>query len=112
MSFAAVVAQSDDAIVVADARALDAPDLGTVDALARLALGARRRGRVTIVRSAPPELRALLELAGLAGVVVCDGQSTRGGRPKSGKSRPVPRKNVSSTIRPPSSSSTWSAHGS
>jgi hypothetical protein len=38
--------------------------------------------------------------------------SSLGGRPKSGKTRSVSRKNVSSTILPPESSSTWSAHGS
>ena len=39
-------------------------------------------------------------------------QSRWSGSPKSGKTRAVSRKNVSSTIRPSSSSSTWSAHGS
>lgn len=38
--------------------------------------------------------------------------SSRAGRPKSGKTVSVSRKNVSSTIRPSEISSTWSAHGS
>ena len=58
-----------DAVVVCDAGALSAPDLGTIDALARFALAARRSGRGTIVRRAPPALCALLDLAALADVV-------------------------------------------
>ena len=48
-----------------DAAALTAVDLATVDALARLALTARRMGARLVVRNASPQLRALLELAGL-----------------------------------------------
>ena len=38
--------------------------------------------------------------------------SRRAGRPNSGNTRSVSRKNVSSTIAPASTSTTWSAHGS
>jgi STAS domain len=47
-----------------DARA---PDLGLVDALLRLQVVARRRGRAVRVRDAPDALRELVELAGVAG---------------------------------------------
>ncbi|KPI33533.1 Sulfate transporter/antisigma-factor antagonist STAS [Actinobacteria bacterium OV450] len=50
--------------VVCDAVAVTAPDLGTVEALARLRLTAR--GRPLRVDGAPPALRALLGLVGLA----------------------------------------------
>jgi DNA-binding CsgD family transcriptional regulator len=74
MSFAAIVAQSDDAIVVTDARALDAPDLCTVDALAHLALGAQTEARalaaaeVALAESfgGPRTLGTALRAAGLA----------------------------------------------
>lgn len=53
-----------------DVAAVEEPDIGTVDALARMALAARRHGcRVELwrVRS---ELLELLDLAGLAGLAV------------------------------------------
>ncbi|MER8044976.1 STAS domain-containing protein [Streptomyces sp. NPDC094032] len=40
-------------------------DLGAVDAVARLRLAARRRGHRLTFRGAGPELRAVLDLAGL-----------------------------------------------
>ncbi|MCX4627982.1 STAS domain-containing protein [Streptomyces sp. NBC_01443] len=49
--------------VVCDAAAVTDPDLGAVEALARLRLAAR--GRPLRVAGAPPALRALLELVGL-----------------------------------------------
>ncbi|GGU36136.1 STAS domain-containing protein [Streptomyces lavendofoliae] len=55
-----------DGFVVCDIGAVRRPDLATVDALARLRLTARRLGHRMAVRGAGPELRALLELAGLA----------------------------------------------
>jgi len=55
--------------VVCDAGALSHADLATLDALARLALTARRQGRAVRVRHAPPALRELLNLAALADVV-------------------------------------------
>jgi len=45
------------------------PDLALVDALARLALVARRGGGRVVLRGAPDELRDLVVLAGLAGVL-------------------------------------------
>ena len=44
-------------------------DLALVDALARLQLAARRSGTAIHLRGASPELRALLELVGLAGAL-------------------------------------------
>jgi hypothetical protein len=52
-------------------RAAIDPDLGTVDALARLALTARRLGCRVRLEHASSDLRALLTLAGLAEVVPC-----------------------------------------
>lgn len=46
-------------------------DIGTVDVLARVALTARRLGCELELRGASPDLRALLDLAGLADVVRC-----------------------------------------
>ena len=85
------------------------PDAATVDALARLQLAARRLGLEIRLRHASSELQELLAFVGLA--TTCY-ESSRAGRPKSGKSVSVPRKNVSSTIRPSEISSTCSAHGS
>jgi hypothetical protein len=45
-------------------------DLAVVDALARLALEERRRGRVFRLADAPAELRGLLVLTGLDGVLL------------------------------------------
>lgn len=46
------------------------PDLALVEAVARLGLVARRAGvRELRLRNAPPELRSLLDLVGLAGAV-------------------------------------------
>ena len=49
------------------------PDAGvaTVDALARLQLAARRAGGHMRLRHASPQLRALLDLVGLADVIPC-----------------------------------------
>jgi anti-anti-sigma regulatory factor len=44
-------------------------DIGTVDALARLQLSARRLGRRLRLREVPLELRELIELAGLSRVL-------------------------------------------
>ncbi len=46
-----------------------AADLVAAEALARLALLARRRGCRTQLHGAPPELRALVELVGLTAVL-------------------------------------------
>jgi ABC-type transporter Mla MlaB component len=66
---------TDAAVVVCDVSAVATPDVGTVDALARLALAARRLGRQIHLRDAPRELTELLALVGLAGVVGCDYES-------------------------------------
>jgi hypothetical protein len=54
--------------IVCDASAL-AADLGTVDLLARLQLGARRRGSEVRLRHASAELEQLLDFVGLGGVL-------------------------------------------
>jgi hypothetical protein len=54
-----------------DVRALPHPDVRAVDALARLALVAQRRGRTIRIHGATDELRALIDLAGLGSVLVC-----------------------------------------
>jgi hypothetical protein len=46
-----------------------AADLVAAEALARLALAARRRGCGTQLRGASPDLRALIELMGLTGTL-------------------------------------------
>ena len=48
-----------------DVARLEDPDMGTVDALARMALAARRLGRNVELRHARPDLLELLVLAGL-----------------------------------------------
>jgi hypothetical protein len=86
------------------------PDAGTVDALARLQLAARRHGCCVRLHNASNELLALVSLCGLEDVLPY--ASSRAGSPHSGNSDSVSRKKVNSTIRPSASSSTWSAHGS
>jgi hypothetical protein len=46
-------------------------DLAAVDAVARLALAARRLDRAILLRDATPALRGLIALAGLADIVPC-----------------------------------------
>ena len=48
------------------------PGLDLVDDLLRMQLAARRRGWRVRLRDAPPALRGLLELAGLAGVLALE----------------------------------------
>ncbi|NEC19193.1 STAS domain-containing protein, partial [Streptomyces parvus] len=48
------------------------PDLTAVEAVARLGLVARRAGHTLRLRRVPPELRALLDLVGLADVVALE----------------------------------------
>src|SRR5438874_831253 len=59
-------------VLVCDVVELGEPDMGTVDGFARLALRARRRGRDLRLVGASPQLRSLLELAGLRSVLPCD----------------------------------------
>ena len=58
-------------VVLCDVGGLRDPDLGTVEALARLQLTARRLGRRMWFRGACGPLRDLLSLIGLEGVVPC-----------------------------------------
>lgn len=71
-------------ILACDASALSAADAGTLDALARLVLGARRRGARVLLIGANPDLLELLDLAGLANLLVLDADapdpSDRAGR--------------------------------
>lgn len=55
--------------LVCDVRGLGVPDLATVDALARVQLTAARLGHRVVFQDASPELRQLLDLAGLADVL-------------------------------------------
>jgi hypothetical protein len=49
--------------------------LAAIDTLARIALVCRRRGTSIAVIGAPPELRELIALAGLGGILCPDGAS-------------------------------------
>jgi hypothetical protein len=64
-----VDADTDEILGWVDARR---PDLAIVDALARLQLGARRRGTRLRLRNVSDELRGLLELVGLADVLALE----------------------------------------
>lgn len=84
-------------------------DAVTVDALARLQRIAHTNGCRVVLRNASEELLQLVELMGLTDVL---GQaSRRDGRPNSGNSRAVSRKNVISPIAPSVTSTTCRAHG-
>jgi ABC-type transporter Mla MlaB component len=64
----ALLEQSAAEAAFCDVAGID-PDAVTVDALARLQLGARRRGCVVRLRNASPELRALVAFMGLENVL-------------------------------------------
>jgi hypothetical protein len=64
-----VDADTDEILGWVDARR---PDLAMVDALARMQLGARRRGSRLRLRNVNDELRGLLELVGLADVLALE----------------------------------------
>jgi ABC-type transporter Mla MlaB component len=66
----ACAGDSPEGPLACDVGAVDRPDIGTVDALARMALAARRLGRRLELRAARRELRELLVLAGLEGLAV------------------------------------------
>jgi ABC-type transporter Mla MlaB component len=102
--FRAVLRASGAGAVVCDVQSCRA-DCVTVEALCRLQLVARRRGCTVGLRHASSELLELVAFMGLAEVLPAQA-SSRAGRPKSGKSVSVSRKNVSSPIRPPEISST------
>jgi hypothetical protein len=98
--------------VTVDCALFRQPDLATVDALLRLRLMLKRAGEDVVLENTGPRLRELISLVGVEQALEGARQSRRGGRPKRGNRRSVSRKNVSSLMRPPSSSSTCSAHGS
>ena len=56
-------------VLVCDVAALTHPNAGTVEALARMALTARRLGREVRLRDPSRELRELVDLCGLADVL-------------------------------------------
>jgi ABC-type transporter Mla MlaB component len=56
--------------IACDVSGIEDPDVGTVDALARMALAARRLGREMELQRTEHELVELLELAGLVGLAV------------------------------------------
>ena len=58
--------------VVCDLAAVEDPDAGTVEALARMQLTARRHGGRLMLQHACGELRDLLMLSGLTDVLPCD----------------------------------------
>ncbi|MGC4949856.1 STAS domain-containing protein [Streptomyces sp. DT224] len=61
---------ADPTTVYCDLSGVVHPDLTTVEAIARLSLTARRTGVCELrLRGTPPELRTLLELVGLGGVL-------------------------------------------
>jgi len=62
-------------VILCDVGVIVEPKLATVDALARLALDARRAGCLVRLRHACPELRNLLALAGLAEILPCVAES-------------------------------------
>ncbi len=58
-------------LVLCDVGVIADPDIATIDALARLALAARRAGCTVRLRGACPELRALVALTGLGTILPC-----------------------------------------
>ncbi|MFC9007982.1 STAS domain-containing protein [Streptomyces microflavus] len=67
--------------VECDVGAVERADLALVEAVARLALVARRAGRQLRLRRVGPELQGLLDLVGLADVVALEGPEGRVPRP-------------------------------
>jgi hypothetical protein len=64
-------------LVTCDIGAVTAPDLATLDAVARLALAARRVGVRIELRNPCSPLRELLDLAGLSDLVTVAGVQVR-----------------------------------
>ena len=58
-------------LVVCDVGGIDRPGLEAIDAVARLALAARRAGCGVRLENASPQLRDLVAFAGLAEVLPC-----------------------------------------
>jgi ABC-type transporter Mla MlaB component len=76
----ALVQRSQAPVVACDVSEITQPDCATVDAIARLQLEARRRGRAIVLCNASAELRELLELSGLTEVIHCaDGSGVQVG---------------------------------
>jgi hypothetical protein len=82
------VPASDPTPIACDAGAFADPDLGTVDALARSQLAARRLGYRIELYNVSAKLHALLELAGLAEALPhCELPAEAGREPKEGEDR-------------------------
>ena len=64
--------EAGDDDVICDVGAVVDPDAGTVEALARMQLTARRLGRRVKIRGACGELKDLVTLSGLRDVLPCD----------------------------------------
>jgi hypothetical protein len=77
-------------LVVCEVEASVPVDLRVVDALARLALTARRCQATVSVRGAPTDLQSLLDLAGLAEALPCS-DATAGDAPRSMEAAPKDR---------------------
>ncbi len=89
--------------VECDVGGVERADLALVEAVARLALVARRAGRQLRLRRVGPELQGLLDLVGLADVVALEGPvSPRESPPEAG---PAARTAGTSAPRPGSSAS-------
>lgn len=69
------LASSGAPVLVCDVAAVTEADAGTIDALGRLQLTARRLGGELRLRHARPELRELLDLTGLAGTLPLEVES-------------------------------------
>ena len=74
-----VLEASGAAVLVCDLGAVVDADMGTVDALARVQLTARRLGRVVTLRAASDDLLALLAFAGLNEVLPRSGLGLEAG---------------------------------
>lgn len=84
-----VLAGGDADRVNCDVGAITDPDLGTIDALARLQLTAQRLGCQVRLRDASVELEELLSLVGLGDVVPCaPGSRLQAGRQAEGREEP------------------------
>lgn len=93
--------------VECDVGAAERADLALVEAVARLALVARRAGRQLRLRRVGPELQGLLDLVGLADVVALEGPvSPRESPPEAARAdrtagTSAPRPGSSASPRPP-----------
>jgi hypothetical protein len=75
---------NDGMLVVCDVGGLGRPDLEAIDAIARLALAARRLGCGVRLENASRDLRDLVAFAGLAEILPCPGDLVvePGGQPE------------------------------